>query len=211
MGKTTLERKRKMKKAIFRQQRGSKSNKKELLKAIVVLPGTVLILIPVIILYLTQPLNFLFGFEFPKAWAPFGMGMFFVFTGILLAWKTVSLFFTVGDGTPAPWAPPRHFVAKGPYRYVRNPMIISVLLMLLGETIFFGSFPILIWCIIFWIMNTIYFIWFEEPSLVLRFGNDYKQYKKKVRRWLPRLTPWYYEGDLLIISISKQAKARRAS
>lgn len=201
-----------MRKAFFEQQRESKSNKKkELLKAIVVLPGTVLILIPAIILYLTQPLNFLCGFEFPKAWAPFGMGIFFAVTGILLAWKTVSLFFTVGDGTPAPWAPPKHFVVKGPYCYVRNPMIISVLLMLLSEAIFFGSFPILIWCVFFWIMNTIYFIWFEEPSLVMRFGNEYKKYKKNVRRWLPRLTPWYHEGDLLIISILEQTKALRAS
>lgn len=162
----------------------------ELLKAIIVLPGTSLILIPAIILYLTWPLNFLCGFGFPTAWIPLAVGVLFMLTGILLSLKTVVLFLMVGDGTPAPWAPPRNFVVSGPYRYVRNPMLLSVLSILLGEAIFFGSFPILIWCVAFWIINTIYFIWFEEPSLVLRFGNDYMDYKKNVRRWLPRLTPW---------------------
>ena len=170
---------------------GNAMNKKvEFLKALVVLPGTVLVLVPAIILYLTRPIDFLFGSLFPAAWAAVIAGSFFVLAGVIFSYKTTCLFLTVGDGTPAPWAPPRNFVVSGPYCYVRNPMLLSVLSVLVGEAIFFGSFAILIWCGVFWVINTIYFIWFEEPSLARRFGDDYIEYKKNVRRWLPRVRPW---------------------
>lgn len=162
----------------------------ELVKAIILLPGSMLILIPSLILYSTRSFHFLCGVEFPQAWIIFGAAFFFSFVGISLAIKTVSLFATVGDGTPAPWAPPKHFVVRGPYCYVRNPMLFSAILILLGEAIFFGSLPVLFWCVIFWGMSTIYFILFEEHGLAKRFGNDYLEYKKNVRRWIPRLSPW---------------------
>jgi protein-S-isoprenylcysteine O-methyltransferase Ste14 len=162
----------------------------ELIKAIIILPGSVLVLIPAVILYLTRSFHFLCGFDFPMAWIFLAAGLFFFLIGILFSVKTVSLFFAVGDGTPAPWTPPKHFVVTGPYCYVRNPMILSVLSILLSEVVFFGSFPILVWCVIFWLINTIYFILVEEPGLVKRFGDDYLTYKKNVNRWLPRFAPW---------------------
>lgn len=118
------------------------------------------------------------------------LGLIFGVSGLFVAFKTVSLFMTVGDGTPAPWAPPRKFVVEGPYRYVRNPMLLSVLAILITETCFLGSVPILAWCLVFWLINTLYFIYVEEPGLEKRFGPDYVEYKKHVRRWLPRLKPW---------------------
>jgi len=162
----------------------------ELARAIIVLPGTALVLIPGLILYNTEPLFFLFGLKFPAALWPLGIGLVFAVSGLLAAFKTVSLFMTVGDGTPAPWAPPKNFVVEGPYRYVRNPMLLSVLAVLLAEACFLGSIPILVWCLVFWLINTLYFIYVEEPGLVKRFGADYVEYKKHVRRWLPRLKPW---------------------
>ncbi len=163
----------------------------ELLKAIVVLPGTVLVLIPGVLLYLTRPVQFLFGIQYPEILMLVVAGSFFLITGILGSLKTVSLFMTAGEGTPAPWAPPKHFVVRGPYAFVRNPMILSVIFILLGEAFFLGSIPIVIWCLLFWILNTVYFIYFEEPGLLKRFGGEYEEYKKHVRRWIPRLTPWH--------------------
>ena len=99
-----------------------------------------------------------------------------------------------GGGTPAPWQPVKNFIVRGPYRYVRNPMLIGVSLVLSAEAILLQSFPILVWMIVFIIINTFYFAYSEEPELEKRFGQSYVNYKRKVPRWIPRLTP-YRVGD----------------
>jgi len=165
----------------------------ELAKAIVVFPGTVLGLIPAAILYFTQPLYFFFGLKFPNVLLPAGIGLILGATGCFFAFQTVYLFLTAGDGTPAPWAPPKRFVVAGPYRYVRNPMILSVLSLLVTEACVFGSLAVLIWAGLFWLINTAYLARVEEPGLLKRFGRDYEEYKKSVRRWLPRAAPWKQE------------------
>jgi protein-S-isoprenylcysteine O-methyltransferase Ste14 len=96
-----------------------------------------------------------------------------------------------GDGTPAPWDPPQKLVIRGPYRHVRNPMITGVLLMLLAEALWFQSWPLALWMLIFFLGNFVYFPLVEEKGLEKRFGNDYREYKAHVPRWIPRLHPWY--------------------
>ncbi|MEJ0031461.1 MAG: isoprenylcysteine carboxylmethyltransferase family protein [Bacteroidota bacterium] len=78
-------------------------------------------------------------------------------------------------------------VIIGPYRYVRNPMISGVFFILIGESLVLHSTSILEWAGLFFLINTTYFILSEEPSLEDRFGEDYRQYKKHVGRWIPRL------------------------
>lgn len=95
-----------------------------------------------------------------------------------------------GNGTPAPWDPPKKLVVRGPYRHVRNPMISGVVLLLLAESLWLQSWPIALWMMIFVIVNMIYFPLFEEKGLEERFGNDYRRYKAHVPRWVPRLRPW---------------------
>lgn len=107
----------------------------------------------------------------------------------LFAW-CVSLFVRVGKGTLAPWDPTRRFVAVGPYRYVRNPMISGVLTMLIGESVLLGSRVSAVWAATFFLMNVVYFFVFEEPDLETRFGDEYRRYKTAVPRWIPRRTPW---------------------
>jgi protein-S-isoprenylcysteine O-methyltransferase Ste14 len=109
---------------------------------------------------------------------------------VLLVYKTVSLFATVGDGALAPWDPPRRLVVRGPYRYVRNPMISGVLSILLGEAILLGSVPLLVWFVIFFTLNALTMPLIEEPLLESRFGSEYVTYKRNVPRWIPRLKPW---------------------
>jgi protein-S-isoprenylcysteine O-methyltransferase Ste14 len=162
----------------------------EFIKALIILPGSALVFIPGGILYWTRSFSFLGGLDFPLAWAFLVTGVLFIALGLFVAVKTAALFLTVGDGTPAPWAPPRNFVVSGPYRYVRNPMLLSVLSMILGEAVLCGSWPLFYWFVIFWIINTFYFIWFEEQGLINRFGESYLEYKKNVPRWLPRRSPW---------------------
>jgi protein-S-isoprenylcysteine O-methyltransferase Ste14 len=105
-------------------------------------------------------------------------------------YKTISLFATVGEGTLAPWDPTQKLVVRGIYRYVRNPMIIGVLSVLLGEAVFLGSLPVLVWFLIFFAVNATYIPLLEERGLAGRFGDDYLVYKRNVPRWIPRLTPW---------------------
>ena len=102
----------------------------------------------------------------------------------------VTLFMKFGKGTPAPWDHPKKLVIRGPYCYVRNPMIISVMLMLLAEALLFQSWPIAAWLVVFFIGNSIYFPLVEEKNLEKRFGDDYREYKAHVRRWIPRPRPW---------------------
>jgi protein-S-isoprenylcysteine O-methyltransferase Ste14 len=122
-----------------------------------------------------------------------GAGALCVAAGMgLFAW-TLRLFFTKGRGTLAPWDPPTRLVVLGPYRYVRNPMITGVLLVLAGEALILRSAPHAWWAAIFCAMNLVYIPLAEEPGLERRFGEDYTLYRRNVPRLLPRLTPWTEE------------------
>lgn len=155
--------------------------------AILALPFLVAVIIPGLIL------NSMKQFAVQNIGQIIFAAPFFVI-GLVLFYKTVSLFATVGEGTLAPWDPPRKFVARGIYRHVRNPMISGVLAILLGEAILLGSLALFVWFVVFFLMNAIYIPLSEEPGLVQRFGNDYVEYKKNVPRWIPRMKPWHKEN-----------------
>jgi len=118
------------------------------------------------------------------------MGGLVMLLGLSIMLVCISAFIRIGKGTLAPWSPPKNFVVTGLYRYVRNPMILGVLTILIGEAIAFNSIYVLQWAGAFFVINTVYFLVLEEPQLEERFGEDYRIYKKHVNRWLPRLTPF---------------------
>jgi protein-S-isoprenylcysteine O-methyltransferase Ste14 len=105
--------------------------------------------------------------------------------GALALW-CIAAFAVVGKGTPAPFDPPRKLVVQGPYRYVRNPMYIGAALALSGAAIFYRSIPLLGYLGLFLLATHLFVIWYEEPTLVHLFGDDYQAYRVRVRRWLPR-------------------------
>ena len=88
--------------------------------------------------------------------------------GLLLFSTSLSRFITEGRGTLAPWDPPRHLVIAGAQRYVRNPMISRVLLVLIGEALLLVSWPHVTWALIFFAINAIYIPLVEEPRLAER-------------------------------------------
>jgi protein-S-isoprenylcysteine O-methyltransferase Ste14 len=110
--------------------------------------------------------------------------------GLLLFITTVFLFATRGRGTLAPWDPPSRLVVTGPYRYVRNPMIVGVIFIIIAQSLVFRSLALAEWAGIFFLINAIYFPLLEEPQLENRFGEEYRQYKRHVRRFIPRIRPW---------------------
>ena len=160
-----------------------------LVKTIIVLPGTVLIFIPAAILLVTQDSRFAPALASPtQIW--FWLALLAATIGLALSGWAVTLFMKFGQGTPAPWDPPKRLVIQGPYRYVRNPMITGALLVLLAEAILFQSLMIATWMTVFFIGNAIYFPLIEENGLEQRFGDEYREYKTHVPRWIPRLRAW---------------------
>jgi len=158
------------------------------IRAIVILPGNVLVVIPTMLLYVT---SYCWPGDVPwNAWPWKVAGGVLIALGLCLAVWTMRLFATRGRGTAAPWNPPRHLVVAGPYRHVRNPMITSVLVMLAGEVLVTGSWPLAIWFGVFLLINAVYFPLVEEKELTRRFGEDYITYKKNVPRWRPRISAW---------------------
>jgi protein-S-isoprenylcysteine O-methyltransferase Ste14 len=91
-----------------------------------------------------------------------------------------------GKGTPAPVDAPRKLVVRGLYRLVRNPMYVSVLLILLGEVLRFEAPRLLGYAAIVWLAFHLFVVLYEEPNLRRRFGEDYEAYRKRVPRWWPR-------------------------
>jgi protein-S-isoprenylcysteine O-methyltransferase Ste14 len=158
-------------------------------RAIALLPGTVSVLVPVVVLIGTGS-NIGWGLARGAAALPVLLGLALIAAGFALWLWTVRLFARIGRGTLAPWDPTRHLVVEGPYRHVRNPMITAVLAVLAGEAALFGSPPLLIWCAAFFAINHAFFWLYEEPDLERRFDEEYRAYKRSVPRWLPRRTPW---------------------
>ena len=145
-----------------------------------ILPVTVLIIIPLVIEKNRTVTDMREAIE----------GLIFTGIGMWMLVSTIKTLIRKGKGTLAPWSPATKLITTGLYAYVRSPMIIGVLLVLLGESLIFLSFNIFIWALAFFIINNIWFSLFEEPDLVKKFGEEYKEYKKQVHRWIPRLQPY---------------------
>jgi protein-S-isoprenylcysteine O-methyltransferase Ste14 len=162
------------------------------LRAILLLPFMVTVVIPGVILWLT-------GLDTLEVWqsAPATrvalpvIAILFVGLGLVLMVATIRLFVTVGKGTLAPWNPTQRLVVQGIYRQVRNPMISGVFGILLGEALLAASLPLFCWFAFFVALNMVYIPLVEEPGLVKRFGADYLAYQQNVPRWIPRMRAWH--------------------
>lgn len=93
----------------------------------------------------------------------------------------------IGGGTPAPIAPTKILVVRGLHRYVRNPMYIGVGLVVGGQAWLFRSLHIAIYLACFGLIAHLFVLFYEEPTLLKQFGEEYKHYRQTVPRWLPRL------------------------
>lgn len=120
-----------------------------------ILPVTVLIVVP---LYIERNISLNHS-------ATFLIGIILIFTGLLVMAVTILSFIRIGKGTLAPWNPTQNLVTSGMYRFVRNPMIMGVLAVLIGESICIISLKILLWALVFFIINNIFFVTYEEPNL----------------------------------------------
>ena len=114
------------------------------------------------------------------------LGLAFVGLGIVLLAACVFEFARSGRGTLAPVDPPRELVVRGLYRYVRNPMYLSVTAIVLGEALLTRSRALLLYWALWFLAANLFVLLYEEPTLRRRFGPSYEAYTQRVGRWLPR-------------------------
>jgi protein-S-isoprenylcysteine O-methyltransferase Ste14 len=92
-----------------------------------------------------------------------------------------------GHGTPAPIDPPKTLVTSALYSYVRNPIYMSVILILFGHFLWFGYWQLLMYAGLAFLVTHLYVTLYEEPNLRKRFGRGYEDYLREVPRWIPKL------------------------
>jgi protein-S-isoprenylcysteine O-methyltransferase Ste14 len=161
---------------------------RSLVKAFLIFPLNMMGVIPSLLICYSQPGRALERFPCDFNSLRFIAGTFLIASGVRLCWKTVSLFTEVGEGTPAPFNPPRKLVIEGPYIYLRNPMMVGVWLVLFGESLIFGSVLLGAWFLAVCGLCLILIPVWEEPGLEKRFGEPYREYERKVPRWLPKFS-----------------------
>jgi protein-S-isoprenylcysteine O-methyltransferase Ste14 len=143
-----------------------------------------------------------FGFFLP--WALFGLdavvidvanprhliGLLCIAAGTILLLACIWEFASRGRGTLSPVDPPKHLVVSGLYRFVRNPMYVSVTTIVFGEALLALSRGLLVYWVIWFAVVNLFVIGYEEPALREQFGGDYERYTRAVGRWVPRLSPY---------------------
>jgi protein-S-isoprenylcysteine O-methyltransferase Ste14 len=144
-----------------------------------VFPGTVLVLVPYLLIN-REAVPALCELDW---WTV--AGSLWVLAGIVVGlWCTVE-FMSRGSGTPNPLEPPKVLLDHGLYRYIRNPMYVSVALILIGEALFLRSVALAIYGAVLMVGVHLLVVWYEEPILRQRFGASYEAYCHRVPRWIP--------------------------
>src|SRR5262245_9030466 len=147
----------------------------------IIVPGAIIALIPYLLLSRNQ-----------ASFADIGMiqliGLIPLAIGVAIYFKCAWDFASKGEGTPAPIDPPKHLVARGLYRFVRNPMYVGVLITLLGVAWLFSSWTIVIYAAIVITWQHLFVVFYEEPALKRKFGESYAEYIARTPRWIPNLS-----------------------
>jgi protein-S-isoprenylcysteine O-methyltransferase Ste14 len=147
---------------------------------VVVVPGTVVVLVP----------YWLTGWQLqpPFLGTPVTrwLGAIAILAASPLFFSFVSRFVWEGHGTPAPVAPTKHLVVGGPFRWTRNPGYIAVVAMIAGQGFVFGSPAVLLYALVVGLGFHLFVVAYEEPTLRGSFGPEFDDYCRRVPRWFPR-------------------------
>jgi protein-S-isoprenylcysteine O-methyltransferase Ste14 len=114
-------------------------------------------------------------------------GAVLILAGIPVLVHAFVRFVVEGLGTPAPMAPPERLVVGGLYRYLRNPMYVTVAATIVGQALLLGRVVLFAWAAVFALSVWSFVHWYEEPTLHRRFGAEYDEYRRTVPAWWPRL------------------------
>lgn len=136
------------------------------------------------------------------------MGAVLVAAGAAALIECTARFAIKGRGTPAPIAPTETLVVTGLYRFVRNPMYVAVVSVILGQALLLGSTRLLSYGLAVWTAFHIFVQAYEEPTLRRQFGESYDRYRANVRRWWPRARPWDGDTHPIKMRMSRQPLAK---
>jgi protein-S-isoprenylcysteine O-methyltransferase Ste14 len=132
----------------------------------------------------------------PPWWLPLRVaGVVLLAAGAAVLVHSFARFVVEGLGTPAPVAPTRELVVGGLYRYVRNPMYLAVLAVIVGQAMALGHLVLLLYAALVAAAFVGFVHWYEEPTLAERFGARYQAYRSAVPGWWPRRHPWQPTPD----------------
>jgi protein-S-isoprenylcysteine O-methyltransferase Ste14 len=110
-----------------------------------------------------------------------------VFSAGLISYSLCSAWLIFhGKGPHVEFDPPKTFVATGPYKWVRNPVVITLIITAIGEAIFMASIGIAVFVVLGMAFAQYQVTRVEEPLLSKRFGETYDKYCRTVPRWIPR-------------------------
>ncbi len=142
----------------------------------ILIPGSFVIVLPIFIGLASRSQPFA-GYS--------AAGPFLILAGAMIYIWAATAFVREGEGTPSPTAPPLKFVALGPYRYVRNPIYVGELIVIIGIAAIYGSALVLFYASGLFAILFLFIVGYEEPDLMRRFGSAYEDYVREVGRWLP--------------------------
>ena len=113
------------------------------------------------------------------------MGIALCLGGGVLIFSAAYYLVRRGEGTPFPLDPPHRMVVAGPYAHIRHPMVVGLLGVLCGQTLWFQSANVLVYTLLLLLVSLVYVFFIEEPDLKKRFGTDYRAYHAVTPRWFP--------------------------
>lgn len=148
-----------------------------------------LIIIPWVLITLLSMVDSPIGVYCPRSIEIF-LGFMFNALGLFLAFWSLASLWLIGEGTPVPIVPSQHLVVEGPYKLCRNPMKLGAICYYLGLGTLFDSLTTGLLCFfVGLIIGTFYHKLVEEKELLIRFGEEYDDYKKSTPFVIPRW-PW---------------------
>jgi len=139
-------------------------------------------LLALVLLTVTLVLHFMLPEERAVGWEQ-AIGLLFVAVGVGVSCFAAAIF-QARDTTKNPWGEPTQFVVQAPFTSTRNPMYLVLTATLFGLAVFFGSIVMLAGPVVFFAVIDRLVIPREEETMERRFGQDYRDYSYRVRRWL---------------------------
>jgi protein-S-isoprenylcysteine O-methyltransferase Ste14 len=118
------------------------------------------------------------------------VGAVLLTAGVLVLVQAFVRFVVEGVGTLAPVAPTRQLVVGGRYRYVRNPMYLAVVAVIVGQALALAQPGLLLYAAAVGGATAAFAHGYEEPTLQRQFGAQYEAYRRAVPAWWPRRRPW---------------------
>ena len=158
-------------------------------KAISLFSGAVLLgLIFVVLPLLLISLNNYFGLPIYTNTCFKITGLVFIINGLSVVIYSTVLHIQTGRKTPLPvFEQPKQFIVHGLYKYCRNPMYLSEIILFLGLFLLLGHILLLLYPMVAFLIIHMFVVHVEEPELHRIFGQEYLRYTTDVPRWIPRL------------------------